>query len=78
MNKRFISGAQCPQCNAMDKLVIYEKDGRDHFECVACGHIQVRPTVEELQQMSQQAEPVQDHNDKAEVITIVDLKKSKK
>lgn len=35
--KRFIAGAVCPKCSAMDKIVVYNKDGQDYRECVSCG-----------------------------------------
>ena len=42
MNKRrFIAGAVCPRCSAMDKIVVdLESDSR---ECVACGFVEDRP-----------------------------------
>jgi len=36
--KRFIAGAVCPRCKAMDKLRMYV-DGSDQIrECVSCGY----------------------------------------
>ncbi len=42
MNKRrFIAGAVCPRCAAMDKIVVdLETDAR---ECVSCGFTEGRP-----------------------------------
>jgi uncharacterized metal-binding protein (TIGR02443 family) len=48
MRKQFIAGAKCPQCNLMDKIFVYHKDGEDIAECNACGYISVRPTEEAL------------------------------
>lgn len=40
--KRFIAGAQCPQCKTQDTLLlrIETRDGQEHeqVECVHCGH----------------------------------------
>lgn len=36
--KRFIAGAVCPKCSAMDKIVAYSKEGKDYRECVSCGY----------------------------------------
>jgi len=36
--KRFIAGAVCPKCSAMDKLVVYNLDDKDWRECVACDY----------------------------------------
>ena len=35
--KRFIAGAVCPACSAMDTIKMYEVDGVPHRECIACG-----------------------------------------
>ena len=42
MNKRrFIAGAVCPRCAAMDKIIVdLETDAR---ECVSCGFTEARP-----------------------------------
>lgn len=37
VKKRFIAGAVCPRCSAMDRLVMYKEDGREFRECVSCG-----------------------------------------
>ncbi len=35
--RRFIAGAVCPQCQQMDKLVMYREGERSFRECVSCG-----------------------------------------
>ncbi len=35
--KRFIAGAVCPGCGAMDRIKAWVEDGVAHRECVACG-----------------------------------------
>ncbi|SFR65753.1 hypothetical protein SAMN05216203_2260 [Marinobacter daqiaonensis] len=36
--KRFIAGAVCPRCAAMDRLTMFtDDDGVQHRECVSCG-----------------------------------------
>lgn len=35
--KRFIAGAVCPRCAEMDKIKMFEQDGTQVRECVACG-----------------------------------------
>ncbi len=40
-NRRFIAGAVCPRCSAMDKIVV--DLGTDARECVACGFTDQRP-----------------------------------
>ena len=40
-NRRFIAGAVCPRCKAVDRIVVFHRDGRDHRECVACDFCEV-------------------------------------
>ncbi len=35
---RFIAGAVCPNCGAMDRLQVVGSDERQERRCVACGH----------------------------------------
>lgn len=35
---RFIAGAVCPQCGAMDRLQIITDDEQQRRRCVACNH----------------------------------------
>jgi len=35
--KRFIAGAVCPKCQAMDKLRTYTLEGKQFRDCVSCG-----------------------------------------
>ena len=39
IKRRFIAGASCPQCGAVDKIVRVEQGERIHMECIACGMI---------------------------------------
>ncbi len=34
--KRFIAGAICPKCKAMDRIVMYRKNAKDFREAVEC------------------------------------------
>lgn len=36
--KRFIAGAVCPKCAAMDRIVMYSDEGRQYRECVSCDY----------------------------------------
>ncbi len=52
--RRFIAGAVCPKCSAMDKIVMYSNDdGEDMRECISCGFSQ---TTSEQAQEDQQAQ----------------------
>jgi uncharacterized protein len=37
--RRFIAGASCPQCGAVDKIVRVEQGDSIHMECIACGMV---------------------------------------
>lgn len=34
--RRFIAGAVCPRCAALDRIVSWEADGRQYRACVEC------------------------------------------
>ena len=36
MIKRFIAGAVCPSCAAIDTTLVYMHMGKEHLECVDC------------------------------------------
>ena len=50
--KRFIAGAVCPKCAAMDRIVTWHEDGKDYRECVSCGFsdaLHFKPVSRELE-----------------------------
>ena len=38
VTKRFVAGAVCPRCAAMDKLRTWRDQGREYRGCVSCGY----------------------------------------
>jgi len=36
--KRFIAGATCPDCAAVDSIRVWQENGLWQRECVRCGH----------------------------------------
>ncbi|MEE8244535.1 MAG: YheV family putative zinc ribbon protein [Pseudomonadales bacterium] len=46
-NERFIAGAVCPACHALDRIVVSSDDeGIEHQRCVSCGYAkQGRPSA---------------------------------
>lgn len=46
--KRFIAGAVCPSCSAMDTLAVWREDQVEVVECVKCGHHQ-RQTEQQVE-----------------------------
>lgn len=58
--KRFIAGAVCPRCGAMDRITVFSKDGKDYRECVECGFSderRLKGAAVELRTRVEQAEP---------------------
>ena len=37
-HKRFIAGAKCPNCGAMDSIMLYSEDDVEKIECIKCGY----------------------------------------
>ena len=36
--RRFIAGAKCPACQALDRMVMFRKAGVQYRECVSCAY----------------------------------------
>lgn len=36
--RRFVAGAKCSQCQAIDKVVMFRKGGIQYQACVSCGY----------------------------------------
>ncbi|MFC0336814.1 hypothetical protein SAMN05421848_2953 [Kushneria avicenniae] len=45
--KRFIAGAICPRCNAMDRIRSWESNGTRYRECISCDFFEQLPMTEE-------------------------------
>ncbi len=41
--KRFIAGATCPECKAMDTMMLYMEHDVEKVECIECGHTMSQP-----------------------------------
>jgi hypothetical protein len=70
--RRFIAGAVCPRCAAMDKIVV-DLDS-DLRECVACGFSEARPQApgpEEIKTRVSRA-AARRVETPAEVVTLID------
>lgn len=74
--RRFVAGAVCPRCSEMDKLVVYNQEGKDYRECVACGYkeeMHFKPVARELETRVNQTED--DKKDAVQVINILPFEK---
>lgn len=56
LKKRFIAGATCPNCQAVDTIMLYKENDVEKIECVECHHkqSQVTPEVEKATSQPQQ------------------------
>jgi uncharacterized metal-binding protein (TIGR02443 family) len=43
MKKRFIAGATCPECKAMDTMMLYVENNVEKVKCVKCEHEMTQP-----------------------------------
>jgi len=48
MKKRFIAGAVCPRCSAMDRIVMFTTEKGTFRECVNCGYEDRQPEAEDV------------------------------
>lgn len=74
--RRFVAGAVCPRCSEMDKLVVYNEEGKDYRECVACGYkeeMRFKPVARELETRVNQSE--EEKKDAVQVINILPFEK---
>lgn len=46
MKRRFIAGAECPNCHQQDVLAMITTEDSSYVECVECGHVQHEPKGE--------------------------------
>lgn len=44
MKRRFIAGAKCPKCGAMDRVVMLTTSEHEWIECIDCDYTENRPT----------------------------------
>ena len=70
--RRFIAGAVCPRCAAMDKIVV-DLDS-DLRECVACGFSEERPQAPAPQEIKTRVSRASARRVEtpAEVVTLID------
>lgn len=74
--RRFVAGAVCPRCSEMDKLVVFNEEGKDYRECVACGYkeeMRFKPVARELETRVNQTE--EEKQDAVQVINILPFEK---
>jgi len=76
IKRRFVAGAVCPRCSEMDKLMVYNEEGKDYRECVACGYkeeMHFKPVARELETRVNMTE--EEKRDAVQVVTILPFEK---
>lgn len=58
IRRRFIAGARCPKCEAMDRVVMLNNATDEWIECIECGYSENRPTEVEEPQFPELADEV--------------------
>ncbi|MCP5207793.1 MAG: YheV family putative metal-binding protein [Hahellaceae bacterium] len=46
VKRRFIAGAVCPRCAALDRIVVFERDGQAFRGCVSCDFEEPQPELD--------------------------------
>ncbi|KGJ89760.1 YheV family putative zinc ribbon protein [Colwellia psychrerythraea] len=56
LKKRFIAGAVCPKCKAMDTMALTKENNVEKVTCVSCGEqmVQTEAQVEEVVRVNEQ------------------------
>ena len=81
MKRRFIAGAICPECEQLDKVVMYDDDLQQRWrECVACGFkdLLIEQSQAEMPTRVNQplpGEKVLAHETEVNIVSIIDPKK---
>lgn len=80
VTRRFIAGAVCPACGAMDKLVMLMESSDKRRECVSCGYndgLDKAPAPDEPPTRVNQVRPgapTLAHEDEVQTLTLSDGK----
>ncbi len=76
--RRFIAGAICPQCKAMDKIVLHRHGDQQQRECVACGFKDDLQELGAAPELATRVTPQSKPTDAAQAVTLIDLSKEAK
>ncbi|MEW9797753.1 YheV family putative zinc ribbon protein [Alteromonas sp. CYL-A6] len=57
LKRRFVAGATCPKCKALDTISLYFENNVEKLECVACGYAESQAD-ERIAKVSRQNENV--------------------
>ncbi len=58
LRKRFIAGAVCPQCKAMDSIMLYFENHVEKLQCVKCEYKDVQSQTDVSEQVERTADVI--------------------
>ena len=58
IKRRFIAGAKCPKCEALDRVVMLTSGDDEWIECIDCGYGENRPMHVDEPQMPEQPDEI--------------------
>ena len=71
--RRFVAGATCPQCQAMDKVVMFRKGGAQFQACVSCGYEDEMAFVRNFRELETRVNRTEDEKlDAVAVVRFID------
>lgn len=73
--RRFVAGAVCPRCAEIDKIVVFNEDGKDYRACVSCDfkeEMHFKPVARELE--TRVNTPAEEKQEQLQVIKILPSK----
>jgi uncharacterized metal-binding protein (TIGR02443 family) len=73
--RRFVAGAVCPRCSEMDKLVVYNEEGKDYRECVSCGYKEEMRFPQVARELETRVNVTEEQKQDVQVITILPFTK---
>ncbi len=75
--RRFIAGAICPKCKAMDKIVLHKHGDQQQRECIACGFKDDLQDLGAAPELATRVTPQNNTADEVQSVTLIDPKKDR-
>lgn len=75
-SRRFIAGATCPKCKAIDRIVLHRRGEQQRRECVACGFSDDLQQLGAAPELTTRVTPA-GSADSAQRVELIDLSKRK-
>lgn len=73
--KRFIAGAVCPRCAALDRIITFEREGLPYRGCISCDFEEEQPTEGAADELPTRVNQTVESESTVQVVQIIDTKK---